>query len=46
MGGRFLRGVAYAALALTVTLVSCQGVVDYDDRRAGEAAGLAPMARP
>ncbi|MGF1658750.1 MAG: hypothetical protein ACFCUS_04930 [Rubrimonas sp.] len=38
MGGKFLRGAAYAALSAMIALASCQGVVDYDDRRAATIA--------
>jgi hypothetical protein len=40
MGGKFLRGAAYAALAALITLTSCQGVVGYDDERAAATLGL------
>ena len=44
MGGKFLKGAAYAGLAFMIALTSCQGVVDYDDRRAAHAIGFDPVA--
>ena len=40
MGGTFLKGAAYAGLALLLTLSACQGVTGYDDRRAAAAIGM------